>query len=126
MLLATTTVMPSYGQVKIQDHGTSEEIVWSDAFYDLGRIAQEHVILVRTCEPNDGDVTVELHDADTAEVTGRLIYDGLLRVESGFISVSGVDDDSRETLYVEVGGARRIKVYGEPGDEPRRLTVVIR
>lgn len=126
MLLATATVVPSYGQVKLQDHHTLEEIEWNDEdFYDRGHIAQTHVLVVRTCEPNDGDVAVEFHDAESPVPTGRLIFDGSLRIDSGFLSASAVDEDSRESVHLPRGGTWRLKVYGEPGTEPSRLQVIV-
>jgi hypothetical protein len=122
MLLASTTVMPSYGQIKIQDHGTTEAVEWSDDFYELGRIVGEHVILVRTMEPSDGDVVGEVYD-DIADTDGTLIYDGPLRVDSGFLSVAGVDEDSRETVQTATTGVVAVRVYVSPSEEPRRVLI---
>jgi hypothetical protein len=123
-VLAEVTALPLYGQVGIQDVGTSDLPDWETG--EERAVATEHAILVATRSDADGDVTIRvLEGQDDEGDLGELVFDGDLSLTSPLLEVGNAV--AATVTQVELGrvGYLRMRVFVEPAELAAQVTVLI-
>jgi hypothetical protein len=113
-LLKSLTLWPLWAQVSIRDFGTLDYPEGNPE--EEGVVASSGHIYVPTRSDSDGQVNIEISAGATMPENSRLVYEGILTLESGVLCVTPPAMEDEETLHMPRPGdwSVRIAVRGEP------------
>jgi len=122
-VLATMTALPLYGQVVIQDVGTSDLPEWETG--EERAVATEHAIVVATRSDADGDVTITVLEGEDGDSLGELVFDGDLSLTSSMLEVG--NPVAATVARVELGrvGYLRMRIYVEPAELAVQVAILM-
>jgi hypothetical protein len=122
-VLAEVSALPLFGQIAIQDVGTSDLPNWGTGEERV--VATKHAVAVATRSDADGDVTIRVIEGEEVGELGQLVFEGALSLTSPLLEVG--NSVAATVAQVRVGriGPTHLRKFVEPIDLPTQVNVLI-
>ncbi|MCU1441229.1 MAG: hypothetical protein JWP85_2226 [Rhodoglobus sp.] len=122
-VLAEVSALPLFGQITVQDVGTSDLPDWETGEERV--VATKHAVAVATRSDADGDVTIRVIEGEEVGELGQLVFEGALSLTSPLLEVGNFV--AATVAQVKVGriGPTHLRIFVEPIDLPTQVNVLI-